>query len=195
MSHVDFTLHTATATASQPPVTSWRAERLVGADQRHLAHHASILPPFRRISAQRGCLVLTYDYRGIGGSIDSNFDMARIWRCATGARRICTRRWAGCRLRTEQRICRNRLGSIGGQLIGLASNNHLLAAVATGSQIGYWRNWPPPNGCRWAGNRAGAAGGGQGFRQAAGFAMGGVSLPAGIALEWARWCQHPTLFR
>ena len=197
MEQVDFTLHTSdgyrlAATRYQPAEPNGLSVLInsaTGAPRQYYRHFAEYL-------AQRGCLVLTYDYRGIGGSIDSNFHQPDLALRDWGTQDLYAALGWLQRYAPEQRIAA--IGhSIGGQLIGLASNNHLLAAVATiGSQIGYWRNWPTAAKRLQMGLVTGLAlpAAVKGFGKLPGFAMGGVSLPAGIALEWARWCQNPHYF-
>jgi predicted alpha/beta hydrolase len=151
---------------------------------------------FAQYLAQRGCLVLTYDYRGIGDSIDPHFDLNQLRLRDWGQKDLSAMlNWLH-HYAPEHKIAA--LGhSIGGQLIGLASNNYLIKSVLTvASQIGYWRNWPTASKRLQMGLVTGLAlpAAVKGFGKLPGFAMGGVSLPAGIALEWSRWCRHPQYF-
>lgn len=197
MAQVDFTLHTSDGyrlaasrfEPEQPNGLSVLINSATGAPRHYYRYFADYL-------AQRGCLVLTYDYRGIGDSIDSNFDLSQLALRDWGAQDLYAALSWLQRYAPEQRIAG--IGhSIGGQLVGLASNNHLLASLATlGSQIGYWRNWPTATKRLQMSLVTGLAlpAAVKGFGKLPGFAMGGVSLPAGIALEWARWCQHRQYF-
>jgi predicted alpha/beta hydrolase len=84
--------------------------------------------------------------------------------------------------------------SVGGQLVGLAAGSERLAAMLfVASQSGYWRLWPWP--ARWrmvltwhvaipAVTRT------LGYLPLSRLG-GGADVPAGVALEWARWGSHP----
>lgn len=152
--------------------------------------------PFAEHLAAQGCTVLTYDYRGIGDSIDPAFALSEL-RLRDWALQDLQAALAWLKQRApEQRLIG--LGhSIGGQLMGIAPDNHLFDAILTvASQIGYWRNWPTRLGRLRMGFVTGLALPTvvHGFGKLPGFAMGGVSLPAGIALEWSRWCRHQAYF-
>ncbi|HMJ13453.1 MAG TPA: hypothetical protein VK524_18670, partial [Polyangiaceae bacterium] len=69
--------------------------------------------------------------------------------------------------------------------------------VLVGAQLGYWGNWPAPERARYALYWYGLV---PVLSRLWGYLPGkaglGVDLPAGVALEWARWCRHPDyLFR
>ena len=156
---------------------------------------------FAAFLAGRGFTVLTFDYRGIGRSRPRTPDGARPaslrgyaasmrdWASvdAPAALDYLERAAPGARLIV--------LGhSFGGQAAGLLPRpERLAAALLVGSQSGYWRNWPPfgrswmwlvthlvlPIGPRLLGYFPSSR---LGF---------GEDLPAGVAIEWARWCRHP----
>lgn len=157
-----------------------------GAPRRYYRTFASYL-------AARGCTVLSFDYRGIGDSIDPLLPGAALRFRDWGLQDM------PAALDTLHRIAPGHpvvaIGhSAGGQMLGLLPNNHLLAAALTvGSQLGHWAYWPTAS---WRlGMRIVTALTlpltVRTFGQLPGLFMGGVSLPAGIALEWARWCGHP----
>jgi len=150
---------------------------------RHFAHHL----------AARGCTVMSFDYRGIGESIDPMLP----------GRALRFRDWG----LQDMPAALERLYDIapghpivavghsaGGQMLGLLPNNHRLAAAVTvGSQLGHWGYWPTRS-WRWRMRAITALSMPltvRSFGRLPGIFMGGVSLPAGIALEWARWCGHP----
>lgn len=139
--------------------------------------------------ASRGFAVLTYDYRGIGGSeapadatmeqwgrIDQASMIDHLAQLAPDATRVLIGH------------------SLGGQVLGLADNiGELDAAVLICAQSGHWRHWP-------AGRRR--------LRMLAlwwllipgltaltgrfpGSWIGTANLPAGIARSWARWGRSP----
>ena len=140
---------------------------------------------FAQHLGSRGFVVLTYDYRGIGGSqkpaeatidqwgeIDQPAMLDHLARLAPGAA----------------------LGivghSFGGQVLGLADNiAGVDAAVLIATQSGHWRHWPPgrrrlrmlalwwlliPGLTVLTGRFPGAW-------------IGTANLPKGIARSWARW--------
>jgi len=134
--------------------------------------------------AERGFAVLTYDYRGIGGSekpatarmedwgrIDQASMLDHIIRLCPGAKPVLVGH------------------SFGGQVLGLADNiGRLYAAVLIAAQTGHWRHWPGRRRLRmlalwWvlipvltalAGRFPGSW-------------IGTADLPPGIARNWARW--------
>ena len=139
--------------------------------------------------AARGFTVLTYDYRGIGGSekpadatmeewggVDQASMIDHLASVAPGAARAVIGH------------------SFGGQVLGLADNiADVRAAVLICSQSGHWRHWPP--GRRRLGMLAlwwllipglTAAMG-----RFPGSWIGTANLPAGVARSWARWGRSP----
>ncbi|MBB5017177.1 putative alpha/beta hydrolase [Chitinivorax tropicus] len=151
---------------------------------------------FARYLSHRGATVLTFDYRGIGDSLDHRFDLAGLRIRDWGAHDFdAAVRWLLARVEHQHLAVIGH--SIGGQLLGLSpAIAQCSAALTIASQIGYWRHWPGMlrqwqmrSIFRWAMPVVVKQ-----FGKLPGFAMGGVSLPAGIALEWARWCQHPDYF-
>ncbi len=140
--------------------------------------------------AEAGMAVLTFDYRGIGGSRQTHAlrdEVARMqdWGRLDleGALGWMRQAYPGAPLLV--------LGhSAGGQLIGLApSARHLVGAALIGSQVGWAGHWPWPwRGLMWSAWHALIPG----VTALAGFlpmrALGqGEDLPAGVAREWARW--------
>lgn len=139
--------------------------------------------------AAEGFRVLTFDYRGIGGSRPETLRHFSAQMQDWGRLDLSAAiNWTAERFPGEKRIV---LGhSVGGQVFGLADNCHSVQALlAVASQSGYWRHWP------------GMAKLGIGFFfyvlipmltriygyfPSRRFGMG-ENLPAGVALEWARW--------
>ncbi|MEM9531161.1 MAG: alpha/beta fold hydrolase [Pseudomonadota bacterium] len=147
---------------------------------------------FAAALAARGYHVVTYDYRGTGGSRPESLRgfqaTMRDWAFQDMAGVID---WVSDELAPSQ-LCL--IGhSFGGQAAGLLDNHHHVDAMLTlSSQSGYWRH--------------------QGGEQKWVVAMhvylnlpllahimghmpwrwfGGEDLPKGVALEWARWCRDP----
>ncbi len=153
----------------------------------------SYYAPFAAYLAGRGFTVLTFDYRGVGQSIEGH------------PRRLQARMrdWALLDAPASLSFLRNlsqwkslmAVGhSFGGQSFAVMPGNERLHAVlSVGSQSCYWRYWSGtklpgmwllvhgvlPAATRLCGYFPGAL-----LRQ-------GENLPAGVALEWASWCRHP----
>lgn len=146
---------------------------------------------FARFLAGRGFDVVTFDYRGIGGS-----------RQAARAPRM--REWGELDLAGVVRDASLTLGrrdgrvalvghSVGGQLVGLMPDNERVEALVTvGAQSGDYRLWPLPSRLAMALLWHAVV---PGVTHAVGYLPGalgvGEDLPRGVALEWARWCRTP----
>lgn len=145
---------------------------------------------FASFLAKQGYQVITFDYRGIGLSCNTALNDPRLTMKAWGEQDLeGVIDWATQNYSELSWHCVGH--SVGGQLIGLASNHHKLASCyGIAAQNGNWRNW--------------------GFKQQLSFAptcylvipmlskllgyfpgavMGGEHLPKGVAIEWARWCR------
>jgi len=177
------------ATLFHPRGESERAvsiQAAAGVKQTYYADFADYL-------AGRGFTVLTYDYRGIGRSKPTSLKgygaTMRDWaeRDIPAAFGALERAAPGTRLMAIGH-------SFGGQIYGLVpQRERIAAALAVGSQSGYWRHW---GGLRklgmWAFTHVAvpAVTHLHGYAAASRIGMG-EDLPAGVALEWARWCRHP----
>ena len=143
--------------------------------------------------AGAGLAVLSFDYRGIGGSRQGGplrADPARMedWGRLDleGALRWMRTAYPGASLGV--------LGhSAGGQLVGLApSARHLAGAVLVGSQLGWAGYWPwPSRALIWSLWHAVLPA----MTAAAGYlpmrSLGqGEDLPPGVARQWAHWARH-----
>ncbi|MEL7058707.1 MAG: alpha/beta hydrolase [Acidobacteriota bacterium] len=154
------------------------------------AVHRRLYAAFAAFLAAHGFLVVTFDWRGTGDSrlgplVDDPATM---------------RDWGALDLEgvfrhvAEHHPNRRHLAvthSVGGQLLGLApSCGRLEAVYALASQLGSWRLWPAPR--RWLYKAAFHtlwpwATAARGYFPGRAFGMG--DLPAGVGLEWARWCR------
>lgn len=177
------------ATLFRPRTSNGRALALLaaaGVPQEYYAKFSAYL-------AAGGFSVLTFDYRGIGHSRPARLRgfaaRMRDWALldAPAALDYLERAAPDARLMAIGH-------SIGGVALGLVPGaERLRAALMVGSQNAYWRNWPPL---------------GQAWMWVAvhlvlpvlprllGYLpskrMGlGEDLPAGVAIEWARWCRDP----
>jgi predicted alpha/beta hydrolase len=143
--------------------------------------------------ATRGSRVVTFDYRGIGGSRPerlTSFDASLVdWGALDLASVV---KWVA----TELGDGRTSLvgHSVGGQLVGLLPDPALLRSVVmVGSQSGDYRLWPGVAdrarlGALWYAVIPGVT-------SMLGYLPGslgiGEDLPGGVAREWARWCRTP----
>jgi predicted alpha/beta hydrolase len=142
--------------------------------------------------AQRGFQALTFDYRGIGKSLHGDVRAVRArmrdWALLDAAAAMALL------LRGNSRI--EVVGhSFGGQALGLLpSRERISSALIVGSQSGYWRHWPPlGQAWMWPVTHLALPG----LAHLRGYFPGsrlgfGEDLPKGVAIEWARWCRHPT---
>lgn len=148
---------------------------------------------FARFLAERGHAVVTYDYRGIGESRPASLrgfdarmrdwvekDMPAVIEWTHGGHP------AGALFHVGH--------SIGGQLAGLLANGDRIDAMVTVSaQSGYWGLHAFPERYRvWLFVHLGF----QALTAVLGYLpwrrmVGGEDMPAGVALEWARWARSP----
>jgi predicted alpha/beta hydrolase len=162
-----------------------------------LIHSATACPQrfyasFARHLAQAGLRVFTYDYRGIGRSRSPSL------RGAT----VTMSEWALVDARAMHDYLDGHhpgvplalIGhSFGAQLFGLLdAPRSARAAVFVGAQLGYCGHWPEP---RSSALRALWKLGVPSLCRVFGYLPKqtgiGEDLPAGVALQWARWCSHP----
>lgn len=139
--------------------------------------------------ASRGFAVLTYDYRGIGGSASPAGATMEDWGAVDQASML------DHLARLAPGVSRAVIGhSFGGQVLGLADNiAGVRAAVLICSQSGHWRHWPRgrrrlrmlalwwlliPGLTALTGRFPGSW-------------VGTANLPAGVARSWARWGRSP----
>jgi predicted alpha/beta hydrolase len=145
---------------------------------------------FAEFLRRRGFVVLTFDYRGTGGSAAPDSRGARLhqWGEQDLAGAID---W----LAAEKGAAQVSMvaHSVSAQLLGLAGNNDRLGAVVlVAPQSGYWRLFGPYR------KYLLAAGWSVGipllaalFGRLPGWVLGGMDVPAGVAREWARWGRQP----
>ena len=141
--------------------------------------------------AAQGFRVLTFDYRGIGKSLDGSVRRVqarmRDWALLDAAA-------AMAHLASSPKIFV--VGhSCGGQALGLLpAQERIAAALIVGSQSGYWRNWPPlGRAWMWPVTHFLLPGVSRLLGYFPGSRLGfGEDLPKGVAIEWASWCRNPT---
>ncbi len=148
---------------------------------------------FAHFFQENGFHVVTFDYRGIGGSRPSSLRGFSARMHTWGQQDI-----AGVLRWIEQEVQPSRTfivgHSAGGQLIGLAPNcEQVDAVVMVAAQSGYWKHWPPLQrlrlGVLWYGLMPLLS---TTFGYFPSKIVGlGEDLPKGVALEWASWCRHP----
>ena len=149
--------------------------------------------PFAEHLAGRGLGVVTWDWRGTGDSRPPSLRgfhaTMRQWGELDLAGVID---WAAVRHPEARLLAFGH--SFGGQSVGLAPNaSRLQALVTVASQIGWYGHWRPPR--RWLYAALWHVGMPLATRLAGYFPARpfglGEDLPAGVALEWARWCRRP----
>jgi predicted alpha/beta hydrolase len=150
---------------------------------------------FARYLAEQGLAVLSYDYRGIGGSRPASlrgFDVRmRDWAALDVAAAIDHMRmvWPKLALAVVGH-------SFGGQAVGLAPNNDQISrALFVAAQAGYWRLFHSPEKYRvYAMLRLI----GSPVARTLGYVPGrlgiGEDLPRDVFLEWTGWVMKPRYF-
>lgn len=147
---------------------------------------------YAKFLSDRGFVVLTYDYRGIG---DSKF------RGAIAREDIRMLHWGTRDLPAALQYLHERhprlplltVGhSAGGQMLGLAPNNHLVtAALGVAAQSGYWKHWPLKLRAKmlfmWNVMLPLMV---AVYGKVPASVLGG-DMPGGVAMEWSRWCRNP----
>jgi predicted alpha/beta hydrolase len=146
---------------------------------------------FATYLASRGCVVLTYDYRGIGGSRPPSLkgfaatmaDWAAL--DASSAVTWMRGRYKGIPLAVVGH-------SFGGQAIGLLPNNDMIArSLMVSAQAGHWGLMKPPEGYRvhLFMNYVGRP-----VTHLLGYMPGrfglGEDLPKGVFLQWTDWVMN-----
>ena len=177
------------ATLFEPATPNGRAAMVcaaAGVPRGYYAKYAAYL-------AERGFAALTFDYRGIGGSRP-----ARLRGYRAQMRDWVHHDIGGALDFLAARFPEHSLSAIGqsfgGQALGAVEGNQRIAsALLVASQSGYWRHWRGVGRTGMfvvthtllpLGSRA------LGYFPASAFGMG-EDLPAGVAIEWARWCRTP----
>jgi predicted alpha/beta hydrolase len=176
------------------PAGGWSSE---GMDALVLISPATAAPrsyydTFARFLADRGFAVLTYDYRGMGGSRPRSLRGFRASMHEWGEEDL-----AGVIAWASRHVQPSRLlgigHSVGGQIVGLAENNERFDALMTvASQSGWYGHWPESAhrrlALRWhvtvplLSRIFGYVPGSLGIKE---------DLPGGVAREWAAWCRRP----
>lgn len=151
---------------------------------------------YARHLSRTGYTVITYDYRGIGGSRPKSLKgfgaRMRDWAELDMTGVI---EWANAQYQPQHLFVIGH--SIGGQGMGLLNNHNKVAAMVTlSAQSGYWALQPGAEKYRVAlfmyfvfPLLANTFGYFPWSRMAS-----GEDLPKGVALEWARWCRLPDYF-
>jgi predicted alpha/beta hydrolase len=143
----------------------------------------------------RGCVVVTYDYRGIGGSRPPSMAgfKARMadWADKDAAGAVA---WMRARYKT---LPLSYVGhSFGGQALGLLPNNDQVArALLIAAQAGYWKLLSSPERYRVFAllNFVGKP-----LANLMGYVPGriglGEDMPRGVFLQWTKWVMSPRYY-
>jgi predicted alpha/beta hydrolase len=151
--------------------------------------------------ARRGFAVLTFDYRGIGGSRGMALEGYNKPKSLVGFKATMTD-WAMLDIASAVRWMRERYNtlpltyvghSFGGQTLGLLPNNsEIPRALLIAAQLGYWKLMASPERYRVYAmlNFVGPP-----LTRLFGYAPGwtgiGEDLPKDVFLQWARWVNSP----
>ena len=151
---------------------------------------------FARWMAGRGATVLTYDYRGIGGSRPE--DLAGMTMDYPDWGRLDMPEALKELKEAEKGMTLFHVGhSVGGHFVGFMPNHdqiarHAFVSVGTGWWGGHHRTYNPVELFFWLGlgpahlRRHGYVKSGGGWR--------GTDLPRGVFETWRRWCLKPAYF-
>lgn len=148
---------------------------------------------FAEHAAERGAAVITFDYRGIGGSRPASLRRSRATLGDWGRLDLpalidwAAETFPGRRLSAV-------VHGVGGQILGLAPNAGALGDVlALGAQSGYWGHWRGTERLRvlalwtlWIPVLSRLVG----YFPSRRLGLG-EDLPAGVAREWAFWGRQP----
>lgn len=151
---------------------------------------------FARWMAERGCVVLTYDYRGIGGSRPE--DLAAMEMDYPDWGRLDMPAALKALKKAAPGLPIFHVGhSVGGHFVGFMPNQaeigrHAFVSVGTGWWGGHHRTYNPIELFFWFGfgphhlRRHGYVRAGRLWR--------GTDLPRGVFETWKRWCLKPSYF-
>ena len=149
--------------------------------------------PLARFLVGQGFSVLTFDYRGIGGSAPARLKGFQARMEDWGTHDLdAALAWVVDVARPRRLLVVGH--SVGGQLLGLAEHADLVDAAAfVGSQSGYWLHWPLAKrlgiGLLWFGLIPGLS---PLLGRFPSSKLGlGEDLPRGVAEQWARWGRDP----
>lgn len=150
--------------------------------------------PFARALATRGYTVVTWDYRGTGGSRPASLRGFEATMADWGERDFAgVLAWVRATLGDPRPTVIGH--SVGGQLPGLTDAGELGAVVLVASQLGSWHHWPVPQRYLlrglWYGAMPLVA---DTFGYLPGAAGIGEDIPAGVARQWAEWGRDPDHF-
>lgn len=152
---------------------------------------------FATYLCENGFTVVTYDYRGIGDSLNEPIKQCKAtmadWACRDFAAVIET-----MAARYPQNTIKLVGHSFGGQILGVVPNQEKISAMLSiASQSGYWKLWPAPLRYGLAALWHGVM---PGLSQLLSYFPAkrlklGENLPAGAARQWASWCRTPNYLR
>jgi len=150
---------------------------------------------YARYLAARGFTVLTYDYRGFGGSRFAGWRGEPPRQVHWGERDLAAAiEWLHGHAPDHRLVMVGH--SAGGYLLGLAPNHRrVLALLTVATQSGYWRlrdGWRAA--LSYVFFRALLPAGARLAQRFPGLRRGPFAAPLGAALDWSRWGLHPQYF-
>lgn len=155
---------------------------------------------FASYLAGRGCAVLIYDYRGIGGSKPKSL-VGFPANMSDWAKLDATAAIDWMRLRYKE-LPLNVVGhAFGGQAVGLLANNtEIQRTLMVSAQAGYWKLYPSPERYRvhailkYIGSPLAHAMGYVPHRLGLGGDMPKEDMPKNVFLQWVSWVMNPRYF-
>lgn len=152
--------------------------------------------PFARYLAQRGIASLIIDYRGVAGSMPTRLKGFEATKLDWGRLDMSAALdWIIKRYPNTPRVVIGH--SVGAHLVGLMDNAHALhGVISVCSSFGYWGNMQAPyKYFVWSMFNLGipTLTNTLGYFPAKRLGLG-EDLPAGVALQWARWGRRPDYF-
>jgi predicted alpha/beta hydrolase len=149
--------------------------------------------PYARYLARNGLTVITFDYRGIGGSLREPIERSKATILDWGRYDYAGVFDFAAKEFPTHRLCV--VGhSVGGQLLGMLEHAEKIDVACTiASQNAYYRFYPPSRalkyGALW---HLGVPVVARVFQHFPSKALKlGEDLPRGVALDWARFARHP----
>ena len=150
--------------------------------------------PFAQYLAERGLPTVTYDYRGVGRSRPTDLSGFNASISTWGRSDFASvLDWAQLHFPELRPIVIGH--GVGGQIVALAENNHLISGmIGVSTQSAYWGHYAKNRGrrrlyytTRYIIPKLVKL---YGYLPSKALRLG-EDLPSGVFTEWVKWCQHP----